>query len=89
MQDTAYDQESERLAKTKEEGGTCEGEETNEEREAAGGGVVSEVAAYRCRGKLGNISRANRVVVATYVMKRGEQPHRRLGGQRSSAALLI
>ena len=89
MQDTAYDQESERLAKTKEEGGSCEGEETDEEREAARGGVVSEVAAYRCGGGLGKISRANKVVVATYVRKRREQHHRRLGGQRSSAALFM
>ena len=51
--------------------------------------MVSEVAAYCCGGGLGKISRVNRVVVATYVMKRGEQRHRRLGGQRSSAALLM
>ena len=49
--------------------------------------MVSEVAAYRYGGKLGKISRVNRVIVATYVMKRGEQRHRRLGGQMSSAAL--
>ena len=51
--------------------------------------MVSEVAAYRCGGELGNINRANRVAVATYVMKRGEQRHRRLGGQRSSAVLFM
>ena len=49
--------------------------------------MVSEVAAYRCGSGLGKISRMKTVVVATYVMKRGEQRHRRLEGQRSSAAL--
>ena len=51
--------------------------------------MVSKVAAYRCSGGLGKISRVKRVVVATYVMKRGEQRHRRLEGQRSSAALVM
>ena len=51
--------------------------------------MVSEVAAYCCGGELGKISRVSTVRVATYVMKRGEQRHRRLGGQRSSAALFM
>ncbi len=51
--------------------------------------MVSEVAAYRCGGGLGKKSRVNRGVAATYVMKRGEQRHRRLGGQRSSVALFM
>ena len=51
--------------------------------------MVSQVAAYRCDGGLGKIGRVNRGVAETYVMKRGEQRHRRLGGQRSSAALFI
>lgn len=51
--------------------------------------MVSKVAAYCCGGGLGRISRVNRGVVATYVMKRGEQRHRRLGEQRSSAALFM